>query len=68
MNNWLCKKAAALLGRKSYEVRVERLGIEHIRKTARENGALGGRPNSDPAVEPTSADLHRTTSRPSRQR
>ncbi len=32
------------LGKRSYEVRVQRLGIERIRQIARENGKLGGRP------------------------
>ena len=32
------------MGRKSYRVRLERLGIERIREIARENGRKGGRP------------------------
>jgi hypothetical protein len=32
------------MGRKSYRVRLERLGIERIREIARENGKKGGRP------------------------
>jgi len=32
------------LGKRSYAVRVERLGIERIREIARENGRKGGRP------------------------
>jgi hypothetical protein len=32
------------LGRRSYAIRVERLGIERIREIARENGKKGGRP------------------------
>jgi len=32
------------LGKRSYVVRVERLGIERIREIARENGKKGGRP------------------------
>jgi hypothetical protein len=32
------------LGKRSYEVRVQRLGIERIREVARENGKKGGRP------------------------
>jgi hypothetical protein len=32
------------MGRRSYQVRVERLGIERIQEIARENGKLGGRP------------------------
>ena len=37
-------KAAQLLGRRSYEARLKRLGIERIRAIARENGKKGGRP------------------------
>lgn len=37
-------KAASLMGRRSYQARLERLGIERIRKIARENGKKGGRP------------------------
>lgn len=36
--------AARLLGRRSYCVRLERLGIERIRAIARANGRKGGRP------------------------
>ena len=32
------------LGKKSYEARLKRLGIERIKAIARENGKLGGRP------------------------
>ena len=32
------------LGKRSFEARVERLGIERIREIARENGKKGGRP------------------------
>jgi hypothetical protein len=32
------------LGKRSYAVRVERMGIERIREIARENGKKGGRP------------------------
>jgi hypothetical protein len=37
-------EAARLLGRRSYEARLRRLGIERIREIARENGKDGGRP------------------------
>ena len=37
-------QAASTLGKRSYQVRVERFGIERIREIARENGKLGGRP------------------------
>ena len=32
------------LGKRSYTVRVKRLGIERIREIARQNGKKGGRP------------------------
>jgi hypothetical protein len=32
------------MGRRSYQVRVERLGIARLQEIARENGKLGGRP------------------------
>ncbi|MGA2987537.1 MAG: hypothetical protein ABSG32_27415 [Terriglobia bacterium] len=32
------------LGKRSYEVRLQRLGIARIREIARENGKQGGRP------------------------
>ena len=38
------KKFTSWLGKRSYKVRVERLGIERIREIARENGKKGGRP------------------------
>lgn len=38
------KTFTSWLGKRSYEVRVRRLGIERIRQIARENGKLGGRP------------------------
>ncbi|MBV8809074.1 MAG: hypothetical protein JO033_10400 [Acidobacteriaceae bacterium] len=38
--------AASALGRRSYEVRVKRLGIERLQEIARENGKMGGRPKS----------------------
>jgi hypothetical protein len=37
-------EAARLLGKRSYEARLKRLGIERIREIARENGKEGGRP------------------------
>lgn len=37
-------EAASLLGKRSYQARLQRLGIEQLRKIARENGKLGGRP------------------------
>jgi len=38
------RRFTSWLGRRSYAVRVERLGIERIRQIARENGKKGGRP------------------------
>jgi hypothetical protein len=38
------KKFTSWLGKRSYEARVQRLGIERIREIARENGKKGGRP------------------------
>ena len=38
------KRFTSWLGKRSYAVRVERLGIERIREIARENGKKGGRP------------------------
>jgi hypothetical protein len=32
------------MGKRSYQVRLERLGLERIQQVARENGKLGGRP------------------------
>ncbi len=40
----LVSKAASLMGKRSYRVRLERLGIQRIRQIARENGKKGGRP------------------------
>lgn len=36
--------AASTLGKRSYQARLKRFGIEHLRTIARENGKLGGRP------------------------
>ena len=38
------REAASLLGKRSYEARLERFGIGRLRTIARENGKLGGRP------------------------
>ena len=38
------REAASLLGKRSYEARLKRLGIDRLREIARENGKLGGRP------------------------
>jgi hypothetical protein len=45
MNPTELKKFTSWLGKRSYEVRVQRLGIERIREIARKNGAKGGRPS-----------------------
>jgi hypothetical protein len=37
-------EAASLLGRRSYQARLQRFGIARLREIARENGKLGGRP------------------------
>jgi hypothetical protein len=37
-------EAASLLGKRSYQARLERMGIERLREIARENGKKGGRP------------------------
>ncbi len=44
MTNAEIKRFTSWLGKRSYQVRVERLGIERIREIARENGKKGGRP------------------------
>ena len=44
MNQTDLKKFTSWLGKRSYSARLERLGIERIRKIARENGKKGGRP------------------------
>ncbi len=38
------REAASVLGKRSYEARLRRFGIERLREIARENGKLGGRP------------------------
>jgi hypothetical protein len=44
MDNKRLSKAARLLGKRSYEARLGRFGIERIRAIARENGKLRGMP------------------------
>jgi hypothetical protein len=44
-------KAASLMGKRSYKVRLERLGIERLQEIARENGKLGGRPKAGGKTE-----------------
>ena len=38
------RRFTSWLGRRSYEARLDRLGIERLRQIARENGKKGGRP------------------------
>jgi len=38
------KSFTSWLGKRSYEKRLTRFGIERIREIARQNGKLGGRP------------------------
>ena len=44
MPNNAVSQAASLMGRRSYQARLKRLGIERLRAIARENGKKGGRP------------------------
>ncbi|MBW2084128.1 MAG: hypothetical protein JRI39_13915 [Deltaproteobacteria bacterium] len=44
MNPKQIHEVASWMGRRSYQVRLERLGIERIREIARQNGKKGGRP------------------------
>jgi hypothetical protein len=44
MNRTDLRKFTSWLGKRSYAVRVRRLGIERIREIARQNGKKGGRP------------------------
>jgi hypothetical protein len=43
MTNSRLSKAASLMGKRSYQSRLKRLGIERLRAIARENGKKGGR-------------------------
>ena len=38
------KRFASWLGKRSYQARLERLGIERLQEIARDNGRKGGRP------------------------
>lgn len=44
MTNKELRKFTSWLGKRSYEVRLERLGLQRIQQIARENGKKGGRP------------------------
>jgi hypothetical protein len=37
--------AASLMGKRSYQARLKRLGLARLGEIARENGKLGGRPS-----------------------
>jgi hypothetical protein len=37
--------AASMLGKRSYQARLAKLGIERLREIARQNGKHGGRPS-----------------------
>jgi hypothetical protein len=39
-------KAASLMGKRSYDARLKRFGLERLQEIARENGKLGGRPKT----------------------
>ena len=38
------RQLTSLLGKRSYEVRLHRFGLERLQEIARENGKKGGRP------------------------
>ena len=57
MNKTELRRFTSWLGKRSYKVRVERLGIERLREIARENGKKGGRPRKP------SSDVSQTTLR-----
>lgn len=42
-------EAASWMGRRGYQVRLEKYGIERLREIARQNGRKGGRPRREPA-------------------
>lgn len=46
-------EAASLMGRRSYEARLERLGLERLQEIARENGKKGGRPKGSAKKQET---------------
>jgi hypothetical protein len=37
-------QAASAMGKRGYQIKVEKLGLDEIQKIARANGRLGGRP------------------------
>lgn len=44
VNKTELKQFTSWLGKRSYKVRLERMGLERIQEIARENGKKGGRP------------------------
>ena len=46
MNPAEVKRFTSWLGKRSYQVRLERLGLERLQTIARENGKKGGRPKA----------------------
>jgi hypothetical protein len=44
MNRTQLRRFTSWLGKRSYRIRVQRLGIKRIREIARQNGKKGGRP------------------------
>jgi hypothetical protein len=45
-NKTAASKAASLMGKRSYDARLERFGLERLQEIARENGKKGGRPKA----------------------
>lgn len=41
-------EVASWMGRRGYQVRLEKYGIERLREIARQNGRKGGRPRKEP--------------------
>jgi hypothetical protein len=47
MNLTELRKFTSWLGKRSYEARLKRMGIERVREIARKNGKKGGRPKKE---------------------
>jgi hypothetical protein len=47
MTNGQLRKFTSWLGKRSYRVRLARLGIRRIQRIARQNGKKGGRPKGN---------------------
>jgi hypothetical protein len=45
-------EAASMMGKRSYQTRLRKFGIERLRAIARQNGKLGGRPPKRKAGQP----------------